>query len=121
MMNYIELLGKTDCSRWQDYKRCRNAYMIDIRNEKEIYEKTRLQSLASDSKRPKQWWKLLKEFGKMGKRNESIPTLKQRNFVISDDREKAEMFNTLFQSVSSLDEPGVTAPIYFRYIQSLWS
>jgi len=95
---------------WVAYQRCRNTYMNDIRRAKLTYENTRLKSLACGHKTSKQWWKVLKQVGKMGNSNASIPPIEDGNDIVTNDKNKAEIFNTFFQHISRLNDSGVDVP-----------
>jgi hypothetical protein len=92
------------------YKKCRNEYFIDIRNAKKQYDESKLKSLSKCEKSQKQWWKLLKQVTNHGKPNCSIPPLDFNDSIITDDKEKADVFNSYFESVSNVDDSEATLP-----------
>ena len=77
----------------REYKDCRNEYFTDSRNAKRQYDKSLLASISNGDKTQKQWWNILKKVGNLGKPMESIPPLEIGDSIITDDQEKAEMFN----------------------------
>jgi hypothetical protein len=59
--------------------------------------------------KPKQWWSSIKSI--LGRsKGSSIPALLKDGTMISDDKEKAELFNATYLASSKLNDTRITLP-----------
>ena len=97
---------------WSDFRESRNYYNMKIREAKvRAHEKNAeiLRDPANISS--KRWWKLAKSFIKEdATSNSCYPPSKVNNNSITDDVEKAEIFNTFFLKHSNIDDSGTPEP-----------
>ena len=94
---------------WSRYKLLRNESIRILRTAKQDHKKNLTNKLTDNSISSKDWWKFFKMcLGKDAK--ESIPPLSHNDKVINDPNEKADLFNTFFQSQSQLDDTNIIVP-----------
>ena len=100
---------------WQYFRDARNEYTSAVANAKKDFENIRYATLAQKgAENPKKWWTLLKSV--LGQCSESnIPPLIHNDNIITDDKSKADLFNTFFTNVSDLDDSNADVPDDFTY------
>ena len=97
---------------WSDFRQFRNHYNFKIREAK-LNEQEKNANILKDPSNvsPKKWWKLAKSFIKEdSSRNSCYPSLNVDNDIISDDKEKAEVFNNFFLAHSNIDDRNIPIP-----------
>ena len=98
-------------SSWAKFSLARSKYKTEINLSKQKFEEDKYYKLANDGiKNSKKWWTLLKEVYSNKNSVLSIPPLEVGATTITDDREKAEAFNTFFLEASSLDDSNAVLP-----------
>ena len=103
--------SKRDTISWESFSNIRNEYKDEIELAKKVYNDTRYSQLADEGIRNgKKWWTLLKQVYNGNDKSESIPPLQTDNNIITDDEEKAEIFNQFFKKASEIDESNATIP-----------
>ena len=97
---------------WSDFREFRNHYNFKIREAKIKSQEKDAESLRDPvNLTPKKWWRLAKSFIKEDStRNSCYPSLKVNNDLISDDKEKAEAFNSFFLKHSDIDDSNAGTP-----------
>ena len=60
------------------------------------FDESKLQVLINEENNNKQWWKVLKRVNNCGPAKDSIPPLDPAGSVVTDNREKANVFNNFF-------------------------
>ena len=80
-----------------------------IRTSKKQYFDGIAEKLKSKSLSPKDWWATLKTFI-TPTFSSNIPPLESNGYVITDEYEKANAFNTYFQSQTILDDSNAILP-----------
>ena len=80
-----------------------------IRTSKKQYFDGIAEKLKSKSLSPKDWWATLKTFI-TPTFSSNIPPLESNGYVITDEYEKANAFNTYFQSQTILDDSNAIPP-----------
>jgi hypothetical protein len=95
---------------WVKYHQLNNEYHEKINQAKECYEKKLNESLQGKPKYcKKSWWKTVKQL--LGYSKDScIPSLIDKNTVISDNLGKAELLNNFFSSHSNIDTTNASLP-----------
>ncbi len=95
-------------SDWAKYKDLRNNYQNELDLAEAKYKTNLSQSLKSQQN-SKAWWKTVKWLiGKGG--DTSYPTLKVRNKLIVENKEKAEVFNKFFLLHSNIEDKDASLP-----------
>ena len=116
----LKLYGKAkikmDPQSWLACKHIRNEYFNDIRDAKVTFDESKLQLLINEEKNSKQWWKVLKQVNNCGPANDSIPPLDTAGSVVTDNREKANVFNNFFLEASKLDDANTDIPCARRVL-----
>ena len=98
---------------WENYKTHRNRYTQLCRNSKEIYENKLLDILENSNEINKKWWNVSKKL--MGKKvTHFIPPLLENDNVVTDNKEKANLLNEYFASISTVDSTGKSVPNIFE-------
>ena len=94
--------------RWNQYSTARNLYQSELSVAEYEYKK-KIGSSLKDQRNSKQWWHKAKVL--MGKgSNESIPSLYINNTSITNNKDKANAFNSFFLSHSKVNDTGHTLP-----------
>ena len=91
---------------WEQFKRVRSEYAYELKRIKHEYEQKQFENLANiDNKSSKAWWSLLKKVSNInGCQHNSIPPLNYNGDIITNDKEKANLFNNYFVSISSIHD-----------------
>ena len=97
------------------FKNLRSLYQSELNRIKEEFENNKYSELANKGiKNSKKWWSLLKNVLKNSDIPNQIPPIEHDGKQISDDEEKANVFNEYFASISTLegtyrlpDEPNI--------------
>ena len=92
-----------------DYRRSRNLVVSLIRKSKLEYEQRLLSTLSGETCSSKLWWRTLRQL-QGHKPQVQIPPLIVNNQIITDNKEKADAFNSYFASQASLDRAKVWHP-----------
>lgn len=92
------------------FKTQRNKVINLIRNAKHVFRQNQANRLANDNSTEKSWWNVAKSILNPDGDNRAIPPLQHNGKVISDDKEKAEIFNEYFSSISTVDETNLNLP-----------
>ena len=96
-------------NHWSKFKNLRNEVVDLIRTSKKQYFDRIAEKLKSKSLSPKDWWATLKTFIKPTFTS-SIPPLESNGHIVIDEYEKANTFNTYFQSQTILDDSNAVLP-----------
>ena len=93
---------------WNKYKNLKQQYTDELKVAEDLYKEKLARSLETErNSRP--WWSTLKQL--LGKGDDSsYPPLEQNNSFVTDNKEKADIFNTFFTGHSTLDTSGATLP-----------
>ena len=94
---------------WARYRHIRNNYIQECRNAEKQYESIRLQKIRESSFSTKECWNLYKSVLNIHNKP-SIPTLLDDDTPITDDKDKANVFNEFFLSNSQLDDSNTELP-----------
>ncbi len=94
---------------WNTYKNQRNQYTLLCRNSKENYENKLLETLENSNEINKKWWNVSKKL--MGKKVvHFMPPLFDNDEVLTDNKDKANLMNMYFTSISTVDSAGKQVP-----------
>ena len=96
-------------NHWSKRKNLRNEVVDLIRTSKKQYFDRIAEKLKYKSHSPKDWWATLKTFIKPTFTS-SIPPLESNGHIVTDEYEKANTFNTYFQSQTILDDSNALLP-----------
>ena len=96
-------------NHWLKFKTLRNEVIDLIRNSKKQYFDSIAEKLKSKSLSPKDWWATLKTFITPTFAS-NIPPLENNGHIVTDEYEKANIFNTYFQSQTILDDSNAILP-----------
>ena len=96
-------------NHWLKFKTLRNEVIDLIRNSKKQYFDSIAKKLKSKSLSPKDWWATLKTFITPTFAS-NIPPLENNGHIVTDEYEKANIFNTYFQSQTILDDSNAILP-----------
>lgn len=108
---YDNYKKKRDEVSWENFSKARSEYKKEIQTAKSMYEDNQYASLADESIRnEKKWWTLLKQVYRGSSVIESIPPLQKLDEVITDDKDKADLFNDFFLKASSIDDSQAAIP-----------
>ena len=108
-------LKRTNCETTRaQYKHARNNVVSEIRTAKREYNDNILHTISLGNSSSKEWWKCLRQLQGQPA-DSSTPPLLVNGRIISDDKEKADIFNTFFVSHSTIDrnlewDPGDPPP-----------
>jgi hypothetical protein len=88
---------------WEDYRTSRNHYVQEVQRVKREFEEKQAEELVGSlQSNPKKWWSTAKETLGINKNN-SIPSLVSQDGTIhTGDKDKANLFNSYFTGVQSL-------------------
>ena len=106
---------------WSSFRNYRN-YVIDrIRNrQRQYFEELNDIICSPDKFGSKQWWKLVNKFlCKKGSQAEGIPPIEHNGTLHYNNKDKANVFNEIFVSQSSLDDPNSPLPHVDFHAQDL--
>ena len=95
---------------WEDYKKERNNYQSELDDAEETYKKSKAESLVK-SRNTKEWWGTVKDMlGRGGQ--DTYPTMhnSSENTFVSDNKSKADLFNSFFLSHSNIDTSHAELP-----------
>ena len=99
--------------RWAKYRNLRAKYEADLEKAEKVYNNNLTQSLTVE-KNSRKWWATVKHMlGKGG--DSSYPPLEHNNKFITDNGEKAKLFNEFFISHSNIETKHASLP-EFRYL-----
>ena len=90
----------------------RSEYIREINRSKKQYEAHEYNDLATSCQSNSNYYSLLKKIYNGDQYPEAIPPIENDNEIITDDLEKAEVFNTYFKQASYLDDSNATLPDY---------
>jgi hypothetical protein len=100
---------KNTPSHWATFRQLRNKVTTAIRNAKATQIKTVIHQIEDSGTSNRDWWKIAKSL--MGQQIKSdLPPLIHDNRDITDDYEKATIFNNYFSDQSTVDENGSSLP-----------
>ena len=94
---------------WAKYREQRNTVNNLVRNAKINYFKKLATSLQQGNLKPKQWWKITKEFLKQNK-DSDIPVIIHNGSQYHSPTEKANILNNYFCKQSSVDDSHASLP-----------
>ena len=94
---------------WLKFKTLRNEVIDLIRTSKKQYFNGIAEKLKSKALSPKDWWATLKTFI-TPTFTSNIPPLENNGHIVTDEYEKANVFNTYFQSQTILDDSNAILP-----------
>ena len=95
---------------WNKFSEARSKYKQEINLAKANYENNRYSHLAEEgSRNSKKWWTLLKQVYSNNS-IQAIPPIETDNSIITNDKDKADAFNTYFVEASSLEDTNATLP-----------
>ena len=94
---------------WNRYRTACNLYHNELDAAEAKYDCTLSASLAT-SKNSKSWWGTVKQLLGKGGDISSYPSLKVRDTLVTDNRDKANTFNSFYLSHSNIDTSNATLP-----------
>ena len=98
-------------TNWDKFLEARSAYIKEIGISKQEFEDTKYIALAKEGeKNNKKWWTLLKKVYTGSDCFDTIPPIEINNKIVTDDQEKAELFNEFFATASSVDDKNASLP-----------
>ena len=97
-------------AHWQQYRSIRNLCVSETRNAKLIYYEKLTSKLANANITPNVWWKTLNSIIRDNNKCSEYPPLVNNDVEVSDDFEKAELFNNYFNFISSVDDSNAQLP-----------
>jgi hypothetical protein len=109
--------NKTEINR-TNFTRLRNQVVDLIRNAKREHLNKTQTKIELNKVGSKDWWKICKELLKGNRNFAHIPPLLNDDKHILDPKEKAELFNQYFASVSDLDDSHSQLPVLNKYTNS---
>lgn len=89
-------------SDYLNYKSNKNSYYTKIEEAKKLHEQKIRDELKLE-KGSKKWWSILKNIYKNKTINRSIPPFRNKNTIVADDKEKANLLNKHFSDQSHLE------------------
>lgn len=89
--------------KWSGFRKIRNIYIQSCRDAKQKYENDRLEEISRCSFQTKKCWNIYKSVLKT-KKICSIPTLEMDGHILTNELDKANVFNEMFLSNSKLQE-----------------
>ena len=95
---------------WHHYRNIRNLCVTETRTAKQIYYEGLSTKLRNANIAPKVWWKTLNSIIRGNTSYSEYPPLINNNVEVSDDIEKAELFNNYFNIISSVDDSNARLP-----------
>ncbi len=90
---------------FEKFKTQRNKVNKLVRKAKEEYTTTLTNKLV-DSKKDKDWWKLVKSVSGLNN-NSSIPALNENGSAVTDPKAKAQILNNYFAEICTVDESNI--------------
>ena len=94
---------------WANYRNVRNGYIQNCRDAEKQYDITQIAKLSQCSFTTKECWKLFRSvLGLNAEHN--LPPLLVGNNIVTENKAKADIFNTLFLEKSSIDDQGRVPP-----------
>ena len=96
-------------NHWLKFKTLRNEVVDLIRSSKKQYFDGIAEKLKSKTLSPKDWWATLKTFI-TPTFSSNIPPLENNGHIITNEYEKANVFNTYFQSQTILEDSNAILP-----------
>jgi hypothetical protein len=94
----------------QAYKTARNLVVSLIKESKAAHDAKLLSTLSDPACDSKTWWKCMKQLDDSRTKPAFSAPLMQNNKVITDSKQKADMFNKFFASQTSIDQTKVWDP-----------
>ena len=110
MKLYKTTKSNNTATTWENYRIIRNEYFNEIKTAKKNFDDCKLKSLAEKKNSPKQWWSLIKQVQQSNSCNEGIPPLEVNDQILTDDKDKANAFNTFFLDASTIDDTNAALP-----------
>ena len=106
---------------WAQYRKSRNFVVSKLREAKNKHRSDLTEQISSsDSGNSKLWWKLVKHvLRNQNAISSEFPPMKDGDVIISDDLEKAELFNRYFADQCTLDNEDTEPPVVTYELQSL--
>ena len=95
---------------WTEYRRIRNETTTAIRNAKENDIDKLAKTLTTDTASPSDWWRTLKRFIKPNTNSSCIPPLKTNDDIFDDNKDKANLLNTYFQTQTQINDLNANTP-----------
>jgi hypothetical protein len=91
---------------WIKFRRIRNevASLSLVRNAKDNYNNDLIQNIVNMNSSCKNWWNIVKQISVIKGSDMSIPLIIHNDNLISDDTEKANLFNITFSKQSEIDD-----------------
>ena len=91
---------------WIKFRRIRNevASLSLVRNAKDNYNNDLIQKIVNMNSSCKNWWNIVKQISVIKGSDMSIPLIIHNDNLISDDTEKANLFNITFSKQSEIDD-----------------
>ena len=94
--------------RWEKYNDLKHSYLDELKESEKLYHEKLARSLSQE-RNTSQWWSTLKHV--LGKGDDSsYPPLKSNQDFITDNKDKAELFNQFFISNSNIDTSNAALP-----------
>ena len=103
---------KSNCTplKWQKYLSTKDNYCKQLIKAEKVYNENLTESLGQE-RNSRKWWSTVKHL--LGKGNDSsYPPLEHSDKYITDNKEKADVFNNFFISHSSIDDTHATLPLF---------
>ena len=96
---------------WIQFTQLRAEYQTKLANAKMEESDNKYSLLAENgNKNPKKWWSLLKSVYKNNDIADTIPPIEKNGETVTDDMEKAKVFNDFFLSASQVDDSNARVP-----------
>ena len=96
---------------WNQFRDIRREYESEVKRIKYEHEQKQYDSLSdTKAKSTKTWWSLLKRITNGDNDDNNIPPISHNGEMITKDKDKADLFNQYFVSVSSIDDTGANIP-----------
>ena len=103
---------------WDRYKEARNDYFLKVKLAQSEHENKRYEAISrNENINTKKWWQILKQVYQCNDIFESIPPLENGQDIITNNTEKANLFNNYFCQASVIDESNSAVPEAIRILQ----
>ena len=103
---------------WSAFRQQRNKVIAEIRKAKKEFPKKTARKLEGEIT-PKKWWAVVNTLLRGNSSKCDIPFILEGHLMISDDKEKAELFNDYFISQTRLDDSCPTPLLAKKTISNL--
>ena len=105
---YALLKQNFSAYRWEKYISLKHNYLEELKEAELLYNEKLAKSLSQE-RNSSRWWTTLKHV--LGKADDSsYPPLKNNNDYVTDNKDKAELFNAFFISNSNIDTSEARLP-----------